>query len=600
MEIKLKFHPEKLNQGMKERVEKVRKDVETANMPPLEQLKYLRDSVKLNQKEEELFRLVEEELEAGSLKLEGKLTKSQILRVGRGIEERREEKMRIRRARQVIETKPKNFYILTDDSQLPKFLKRLRTECTLQRKKWAGKWDDLGVKSLIAWDYESTGVDSFIDLTIGVSCWLPLLDEGYYLPYGHIDGVNEVNGMKIPAELQHRKDAKQLTRSKVIEALKPYMEAETEGKSFHMGSARFDLNITKNDGYTIRGAVFDTHDAMYILNEHEESYGLKPLVQKYGKFLGIEGDVFTFEDLFGNCSPAPFNIELAGTYAIKDVLYGWKLTEWQVKMMQKTDNLWKCYSTVDSKLPETDAFLFQTGFEIDLNKMKQLEEKFEAELEQAKKDLIDSFNIDDSWLYKMNMRIQGDKIQDWMKKQKAKVKKLKERIEKQKQIIKECEEQGKTNLKKYKTAQQTLQKAKQELLQVEEIKPQNCPFYFHEFVLTNNRHIQYLIYEHLNIVDITPKYKPGKEKAVSKDVLEAYFEDYPELEPLRKVSELEKLLGTYVKKIPKALDPDGKLRARFDSCGTATGRYSSYAYRARDVAVLDDIKKIVGGVSSGQ
>ena len=303
--------------------------------------------------------------------------------------------------------------------------------------------------------------------------------------------------------------------------------------------------------------------------------------------------MFTFEDLFGECSPAPFNTELVGIYAIKDVLYGWKLTEWQIETMQKTDNLWKCYTMVDSKLPETDAYLFQSGFNIDLDMMGELETKFEEELEQAKRDLIHDFGIDDEWLYKMNMTIQGDKINQWIEAQKAKAKKLKERIEKQEQIIRECEEQGKTHLKKYKNAKQALQKAQQELQKMEEPIPQNCPHYFHEFVLTNNRHLQYLVYDYLQISDITPRLKPGKERAVSKDVLDVYMEDYESLKPLKKVSELEKLLGTYVRKIPKALDPDGKLRARFDSCGTQTGRYSSYAYDGRSIDVLDNIKKII-------
>src|SRR5690606_29597732 len=123
---------------------------------------------------------------------------------------------------------------------------------------------------------------------------------------------------------------------------------------------------------------------------------------------------------------------------------------------------------VDSKLAETDAHLFQSGFSIDFDMMRELEERFSKELEQAEKDLITAFGIDDEWLYKMNMTIQGGKIKEWMEKQKEKVKKLKERIEKQKQIIKECEEQGKTELKKYKNAKELLRKAQRELDRMKE------------------------------------------------------------------------------------------------------------------------------------
>jgi DNA polymerase I len=597
LDLKLTLNVDKLDtQEVKERVKRTHDDVKTSNMTPLEQLEHLKQSVKLNEKDLVLFNLAHEGIKNGEvfLKKEGKLTKAYVLQLGREVEEKRGQQARIERARKVIETKPKNFYIIRDDKHLSGFMNRLREECLLQRKHWPGRWKDLGVESLTVWDYEGTGIDPFLDLTIGVSVWLPYLNEGYYLPYGHVWGIDEVNGTPIPTMLQHTQSDRQLTRSKVIEAIKPFMEAPTEGKSFHMSSARYDLHIVKNDGYEIRGAVFDSANAMYLLNEHEESYALKKLTQKYGEHFGIKSEVFTFEDLFGNCSPAPFNTELVGIYAINDVKYGWFLTEWQIKMMQQTDNLWKCYSMVDSKLPETDAYLFQSGFDIDLDKMAGLEEKFAAELEEAEKQLLTDFGIDEKWLYDMNMTIQGDKIQEWIKKQQQKAEKLKERIEKQKETIRDCEEQGKTHLKKYKTAKENLIKYQKELNELGTPTAQDCPHYFHEFSLTNNRHVAYLVYDFLQIPDATGRLKPGKERAVSKDVLEVYMKDHDSLKPLKKVSELEKLLGTYVRKIPRALDPDGKLRARFDSTGTATGRYSSSAYKARSIDVLDDIKKITG------
>src|SRR5690606_14621703 len=162
---------------------------------------------------------------------------------------------------------------------------------------------------------------------------------------------------------------------------------------------------------------------------------------------------------------------------------------------KKTDNLWKCFTMVDSKLAETDAHLFQSGFSIDFDMMSELEERFSKELKQAEKDLITAFGIDEDWIYKMNMTIQGNKIKEWMKKHKAKVKKMEESIKKQNQIITECEEQKKSHLKKYKQAKELLRTAQQELDQMKEINPQHCPGYFHEFSLATNRHLQCLMYD---------------------------------------------------------------------------------------------------------
>src|SRR5690606_42121661 len=94
----------------------------------------------------------------------------------------------------------------------------------------------------------------------------------------------------------------------------------------------------------------------------------------------------------------------------------------------------------------------------------------------------------------------------------------------------------------YKNAKELLRKAQRELDRMKEIKPQNCPDYFHEFSLTNNRHLQYLIYDYLKLPDITPKFKPGKKRAVSKDVLEVYMEDHRSEEHTSELQSRENLV----------------------------------------------------------
>lgn len=113
-------------------------------------------------------------------KKDGAISQSELVQLGREISEKQEMEMKRERARKVIENKPDNFHILRHDSEIPKFVDQLRKECKLQRKHWGNRWVDLGVKSMVAGDMETTGVDSFIDLSIGISIWLPLLNEGYY------------------------------------------------------------------------------------------------------------------------------------------------------------------------------------------------------------------------------------------------------------------------------------------------------------------------------------------------------------------------------------------------------------------------------------
>ncbi|WP_309241926.1 DNA polymerase [Brevibacillus daliensis] len=512
---------------------------------------------------------------------EKKLSKSEVLEMGRRVMLARDAEAREGRIAEVLASKPDNYFILTDDGDLPAFVERLREEVRRQRTEWRDRFRILGVDTMTAGDFEGTGIDSYIDLSIGFSVWLPLLNEGYYLPYGHVDGFD------VPCAF--KAGDPQLTRSKVLAAITPYLSRPEHGKTFHMGSARYDLHVARNDGYTIKGCVWDTLDAMNDLNEHEEAYGLKPLVAKYGRWFGIPGPIYTFEDLFGNRSPAPFNTELVGIYAIKDVLYGWKLFEWQFEMMAKTGRLLECYANIDSKLSETDVFMARCGFEIDLDLMRELSVEFEEKLTEARRQLVETYGIDDEFVRKMDRTIHAKKVTDWIEAQRKRITKRDEAIAK---LHAELPAMNPAT-KRYQQAKERLDR-----LLAEELVPadeKHAPIFVEdgEFKLTNGNHIAYLIYDHVGIRDRTHLVKRGKSRSTAADVLEMYYEDEEELAPLATVAAYEKLLSTYVNKIPNALEPDGRLHSEFKAGGTVTGRYSSSSYSGRPIDILDEFKSEV-------
>src|SRR5690625_3405036 len=230
------------------------------------------NGMNFTKKDRELFEIAYDSYrrgEIGRLK-EGRFTKSEALEIGRIVHDKREKELREKRIKETLDNKPDNYYVLTKDEELPRFLERLREEVRLQRKEWADRFEVLDVDSMTAGDFEGTGIDSYIDLSIGFSIWLPILEEGYYLAYGHTHGFDVPYAFK--------EGDPQLTRSKAIETISPYLSLKQHGKTFHMGSARYDMHIAKNDGYTMRGVVWDTLDAMHTMNEHEESVGLKPII----------------------------------------------------------------------------------------------------------------------------------------------------------------------------------------------------------------------------------------------------------------------------------------------------------------------------------
>lgn len=519
---------------------------------------------------------------------EGKLTKTEALSMGRIVLDSEAVVERERRIRETIETKPDNYYVLTDDSELPSFVKRVREEVALQRKEWADRFEILGVKSMTAGDFEGTGIDSYIDLTIGFSIWLPLLNEGYYLAYGHVDGFD------VPSAFQ--KGDPQLTRSKAIAAIKPYLTASTEGKTFHMGAPRYDMHVAENDGYSLRGVVWDTLDAMNLMNEHEEAYGLKPLTKKYGRHYGIKGDVYSFDDLFGNRSPAPFNTLLVGIYAINDVKYGWGLFEWQFEIMAKTDRLLECYAAVDKDLPETDVFLERSGFRLDFDLLRELESEYSVKVKEAERRVFETYKIDAKFIRKMDRTINANKIAKWQTQQQSKIDRKQAQTESKRSSIAELETSKKTHTKKYTGEVEALAKHERELLELVAPIENNAPQEITEFSITNGNHIGYLIYDHLGITDKTYLVDKAKKRSTAADVLDYYYKDEPTLEPLATVAEYTKLLTTYIRPMlgidreGSVIESDGRLHSKFKAGGTSTGRYSSSSYSGRSVEVLNDFR----------
>jgi DNA polymerase I len=526
----------------------------------------------------------------------GKFTKKEALQMGRIVLEERERELRQQRIAQTLDTKPDNYFVITDDKDLPAFVGRLREEVKLQREQWPDRFKVLGVESMTAGDFEGTGIDSYMDLSIGFSIWLPILNEGYYLAYGHVDMRGEPGFEFLNDDNAHKKEDPQLTRSKVLEAITPYLSQDKHGKTFHMGSARYDLHIANNDGYQIRGCVWDTLDAMNLMNEHEPAYGLKPLIQKYGKEFGITGTVFTFEDLFGNRSPAPFSIELTGIYAINDVKYGWFLFDWQFKIMSKTHRLLDCYAEVDSKLPETDVFMERCGFIVDLEQLKALESEFTPKIEEATKRVFTTYGIDAEFICKMDRSIKKNNIAKWITAQKKRIQAHEDKIAKKQTKVSELEANKKTHTKMYQQEKELLAKYKTELANLAEPIIDNAPQEITEFSMTNGNHLAYLIYDHLGIEDRTKKIDRNKSRSTAADVLAMYYEDEPALEPLATVAEYEKLLSTYIRPMlgsngeASVLEIDGRLHSNFKAGGTATGRYSSSTYTGRPTDLLDEFR----------
>src|SRR5690606_1228544 len=120
----------------------------------------------------------------------------------------------------------------------------------------------------VAVDTETTGVDVYTDVIVGISLTLPSVS---------IPPLRD-KGMHVYIPVDH-KEGEQLSRDYVLSELRWFLYDERIGKVLH--NAIFDIAMFRRHGYDLRGVMWDTMTAMHMLNENEPSFRLKDLAPKY-------------------------------------------------------------------------------------------------------------------------------------------------------------------------------------------------------------------------------------------------------------------------------------------------------------------------------
>jgi DNA polymerase I len=162
----------------------------------------------------------------------------------------------------------------------------------------------LSQEEYIAIDTETSWTDLYHErYCLGVSCYLPSVDIGIYLPLNHKDGQN------FPATPEH---------------LAAFSRSCSAGCAVYH-NAKFDRTVLERAGIHLIGPWHDTLLIHYLINENEEQ-GLKPLACRYidpkanEEQTIVKGlrNAFTWEGI-----PTGIMAE----YAIKDTYLTWKLFE---------------------------------------------------------------------------------------------------------------------------------------------------------------------------------------------------------------------------------------------------------------------------------
>lgn len=265
-----------------------------------------------------------------------RLSKAEVMRIHNTLVE----KQRYETLISMKENLPENYVVVDRESQLQSVA------------------DELMDEKVIVFDVETTGTDIWSDYIVGHVLSATSLDRHYYIP------------------VRHKTKERQLDVELVHSVLKPVYENDKSLKIAH--NAGFDIHMLRNEGISVTGELWDTLEAMKLLNENETSYRLKELVPKY---LRLESD--TYSTLFGNKGFDEIgDLEIATSYAAKDGDLTYKLYDFQSTILrERFPSIYRYAKEVEMPLILTVVDMERTGFVIDEEYAKEYGESLQKEIE---------------------------------------------------------------------------------------------------------------------------------------------------------------------------------------------------------------------------
>lgn len=290
-----------------------------------------------------------EPVEAG--KKQSKFSAAEAKRIWEVLNERRREG----KLKDLVDNTPANYFLITDKTGLEQV---------------CADWDR---EPIVAIDTETTGVDVYTDVIVGISVTFPNVS---------VPPLAE-KGKHVYIPVAHRTDKPQLPRDYVLFKLDSYLKSKKKYKIAH--NAIFDIAMFRRHESDLQGIIWDTMTAMHLLNENEDSFKLKDLAPKY---LGAESD--TFAELFGkNAQFADVPLDIALVYAAKDTHLTWLLYKYQLEHMRKLPTILEYYNTVEVPLLYVIVALESNGYILDLDFAKEYGNQLHRRAEELHAEIIE-------------------------------------------------------------------------------------------------------------------------------------------------------------------------------------------------------------------
>ena len=341
----------------------------------------------------------------------------------------------------------------------------------------------------VAIDTETTGLNPIINHIVGFSLYTPSKGYPIYVPLNHISYLSNV-------KLKH-----QMSEEDAISCLKKLVKC----KEIIMFNAGFDCRVFKNSLGIQMPCTWDTSLASRCLNENEPEKALKKLYQKY--ILKSEKDAFKYEELFEGLTFDKVTLDVAYLYAAHDAKITYELYEFQKPFLDYSETCEKAglkdvawvFHNIEMPCVPAVCEMEDTGVLLDMKVVKELNEKYSAELAAAKENAYRKLDLytDEIASYSGSVKLDN---------------------------------------------------------------PIN---------LDSPKQLAVVLYD---IMGLTSKDKK-KPRGTGEEILSTLGDDFAEA--VLEYRTVNKLINTYIDKLPKCVLDDGRIHCNFNQYGADTGRFSS-------------------------
>jgi DNA polymerase-1 len=229
------------------------------------------------------------------------------------------------------------------------------------------------IRDEVAFDIEATSRDPVTADLVGIS----LCSEkvcAFYIPLFHT-----YPGVPV-----------QVDKKQTLRILSKILEDEKIVKTGH--NLKYDILVLRREGCAVKGPLFDTMIASYLINPNKQNHSLEEVAFEY---LSYRKQIFA-EVLKKKSSFAEVTLEEAAPYACYDASLSLELKEILSNKLREND-LENLYLNIEMPLIHVLADMELTGVKIDTEKLSGISQKLERELDGIKRRIYffagEEFNI---------------------------------------------------------------------------------------------------------------------------------------------------------------------------------------------------------------